>query len=95
MEDEKSFLDKKYEYGFHDEDTSILDTGKGINEDVIRAISAYKHEPEWMLEFRLKAFRIFQKMPMPKFGPSLDFMDFDSYTYFTRVSKAEETSWDD
>ena len=93
MEDEKSFLDKKYEYGFHDEDTSILDTGKGINEDVIRAISAYKHEPEWMLEFRLKAFRIFQKMPMPSYGPKLD-LDFDSYTYFTRMTEGEKSKWE-
>ena len=94
MEDEKSFLDKKYEYGIHDEDTSILDTGKGINEDVIRAISAYKHEPEWMLEFRLKAFRIFQKMPMPSYGPKLD-LDFDSYTYFTRMTEGEKSKWED
>lgn len=94
-EDEKAIIDQEYQYGFKDEDVSIFSTGTGLTEDVVRAISKAKDEPDWMLEFRLKAFRIFQKMPMPKFGPSLDFMDFDSYTYFTRVSKAEETSWDD
>ena len=94
MADDRDFLNNKYEYGFHDEDTSILDTGKGINEDVIRAISAYKHEPEWMLEFRLKAFRIFQKMPMPSFGPKMD-LDFNSYTYFTRMADGEKSKWED
>ena len=95
IEDEKDIINQEYQYGFKDEDVSIFSTGKGLTEEVVREISKAKDEPEWMLEFRLKAFRMFQKMPMPKFGPSLDFMDFDSYTYFTRVAKAEESSWDD
>ncbi len=89
-----SVLDEEYKYGFKDEDVSIYNTGKGLSEQVVREISKAKNEPEWMLEFRLKAFHDFQKMPMPNYGPSLDFMDFDSYTYFTRVSKTEENSWD-
>ncbi len=95
IEDENDIINQEYQYGFKDEDVSIFSTGKGLTEEVVREISKAKDEPEWMLEFRLKAFRMFQKMPMPKFGPSLDFMDFDSYTYFTRVAKAEESSWDD
>ena len=95
LEDQKELLEGEYQYGFRDEDVSIFSTGKGLTEEVVREISKAKGEPEWMLEFRLKAFRIFQAMPMPKFGPSLDFMDFDSYTYFTRVASNEETSWDD
>ena len=48
--------EEKYKYGFTTEvDTEILE--KGLNEDVIRFISAKKEEPEWMLEFRLKAYR--------------------------------------
>ena len=93
--DSKKTFEEDYQYGFKDEDVSILDTGKGINEDVVRAISAYKNEPEWMLEFRLKALHIYEKMPMPNFGPDLSSMNFDDYTYFTRVAKQEETSWDD
>ena len=95
LEDQKELLEGEYQYGFRDEDVSIFSTGKGLTEEVVREISKAKGEPEWMLKFRLKAFRIFQAMPMPKFGPSLDFMDFDSYTYFTRVASNEETSWDD
>ncbi len=94
MSEDKKFLDEEYKYGFHDVDTSILKTGVGLSEDVIRAISSYKQEPEWMLEFRLKAFHIFEKMPMPNFGPKID-MDFNSYTYFTRMTEGEKTSWED
>lgn len=95
MSDETKFLDGEYKYGFKDEDVSIFDTGKGLNEAVVKAISAAKGEPEWMLEFRLKALKLLKAMPLPNFGPSLKDVDFDSYTYFTRVSGKEENSWDD
>ena len=63
--------------------------------DALNKISKAKGEPDWMLEFRLKSLRAFQVMPMPSFGPDLSFLDFDSYTYFTRPSKKEETDWND
>ena len=88
-------LNEEYQYGFRDKDVSIYNTGKGLNENVVREISKAKGEPEWMLEFRLKAYRQFLKMPMPDFGPSLDNVDFDSYTYFTRVAEGEHSSWDE
>ena len=93
MEKNKTF-EEQYAYGFKDEDVSIFNTGVGLNEDVVRAISKSKNEPDWMLEFRLNALEAFQKMPDPDFGPKLD-MDFNSYTYFTRVSKNESSSWDE
>ena len=54
-----------YKYGFKDEDVSILKTEKGLTEETVRQISAYKNEPEWMLEFRLKALKAFNAMPLP------------------------------
>ena len=84
-----------YKYGFKDKDTSIIKTGLGLTEDIVRQISKLKDEPEWMLEFRLKAFRAFKEMPMPSFGPDLSMLDFDSYTYFTRMANGEAKSWDD
>lgn len=84
-----------YKYGFKDKDTSIVNTGIGLTEDVVRQISKLKGEPEWMLEFRLKAFKAFQEMPMPSFGPDLSMLNFDSYTYFTRMANGEAKSWDD
>ncbi|MBQ7243745.1 MAG: Fe-S cluster assembly protein SufB [Bacilli bacterium] len=90
---DKTF-EEEYAYGFKDEDVSIFNTGIGLNEDVVREISKSKGEPEWMLEFRLKAYRAFTKMPDPNFGPKLD-MDFSTYTYFTRVSDKESNKWED
>ena len=84
-----------YKYGFTDEDTSIVNTGIGLTEEVVRQISKLKGEPEWMLEFRLKAFKAFQEMPMPSFGPDLSMLNFDSYTYFTRMANGETKNWDD
>lgn len=67
-----------YKYGFTTEiETEVIP--KGLNEDVVRMISAKKNEPEWMLEFRLKAFRHWQTMKMPEWAhldlPDIDFQD--------------------
>jgi Fe-S cluster assembly protein SufB len=95
---QQDFLELKKEheekYGFKNEDVSIFTTGKGLNEDVVRAISKAKHEPEWMLEFRLKALKQFEAMPQPTYGPKLDDLDFSSYVYYTKVAKNEEKDWD-
>ena len=58
-----------YKYGFKTEYKNLKDTGKGISEDVVREISAIKGEPEWMLEYRLKAYAHFAKTPMPDREP--------------------------
>ena len=84
-----------YKYGFKDDDVSILKTNKGLNEEIVRQISALKQEPDWMLEFRLKALKAFNILPLPKFGPKLTELDFDSYTYFTRPSDKEVKNWDE
>ena len=88
-------FEQEYKYGFKDKDVSIFNTGKGLTEEVVREISKLKNEPNWMLEFRLKAFKAFNELKMPDFGPNLDFLDFDSYTYFTRPSAKVEKDWND
>ena len=62
----------------HDEVQPIFTTGNGISEEVVRTISKLKQEPEWMLDFRLKAFHIFETLPKPKYGPSLEGLNFDA-----------------
>ena len=60
----RELTQEKYKYGFTtDIHTDIIE--KGLNEDVIRLISAKKDEPEWLLEFRLKAYRHWLTMEMP------------------------------
>ena len=84
-----------YKYGFKDEDVSIVKTDIGLNEDIIRQISKLKNEPEWMLEYRLKSYKAFLKLPLPSFGPVLSNLDYDTYTYFTRLSNKESQNWDE
>jgi len=68
---------------------------KGINEEVIRAISARRNEPEWMLEYRLKAHETFYVKPMPQWGGDLGDLDFDEITYYVKPSEATQKSWDE
>ncbi len=84
-----------YQYGFHDKDISVFDTGKGLNEEIVRQISKIKGEPEWMTEFRVNAFHVFEKMPMPKWGPDLSEIDFQDFTYYKKATADTERSWDD
>ncbi|MCC9733094.1 Fe-S cluster assembly protein SufB, partial [Streptococcus agalactiae] len=67
----------EYKFGFHDDVKPIYSTGKGLNEAVIRELSAAKGEPGWMLDFRLKSLETFNKMPMQTWGADLSDIDFD------------------
>jgi len=67
---------------------------KGINEDIIKRISKIKHEPKWMLEYRLKAFRYFKSVDMPIWGPDLSDIDFDAITYYATAG-AQTNSWEE
>ena len=51
-------IGKEYKYGFKDNIEPILTTGEGLTADIVRQISAAKNEPEWMLDFRLRASEI-------------------------------------
>jgi Fe-S cluster assembly protein SufB len=86
-------LNDEYQFGFKDQDQTILSTGKGLNEQVINMISKSKNEPEWMLKIRLQAYNAFKNMKNPKYGPSLKNIDFQDYTYFNRSATKEATSW--
>ena len=63
-------------YGFADVEDCIFKAEKGLNEGVIRAMSAMKGEPEWMLDYRLKAYQHFLERPMPEWGADLSDIDF-------------------
>ena len=84
-----------YKYGFRTDVENVFDTGRGINEDVVRLISKMKNEPEWMLDIRLKAYHEFAKMKWPTFGPDLSSVTFDDYIYYIKSSKKTESSWDE
>lgn len=85
--------DDRAKYEFKDKDVSIFRTPKGLNEDTVRTISKMKGEPEFMLDFRLKSLSEFFRHHQPSFGPDLDFIDFQDYTYYTKVSDKIATDW--
>ena len=84
-----------YKYGFKTETKSVMDTGKGLTEKVVREISKMKNEPEWMLEFRLKSLQTFFDKENPSWGPDLSGINFDEITYFIRSTDRSEGNWDD
>jgi len=98
MDDNKKKIDQivgEYQFGWNTETKSVFTTGKGINEEIVRSISAHKNEPEWMLDFRLKSYKKFVELKNPTWGPDLSFIKFDEFTYFIRASERAENSWDD
>ncbi|WP_314033767.1 Fe-S cluster assembly protein SufB [Dietzia sp. CH92] len=85
----------QYNYGWHDSDDAGATAQRGLSEAVVRDISAKKNESEWMLDKRLKALKIFDKKPMPKWGSDLSGIDFDNIKYFVRSTEKQATSWED
>ncbi|MGA0077824.1 MAG: Fe-S cluster assembly protein SufB [Candidatus Nanopelagicales bacterium] len=84
-----------YEYGWHDVDPAGESAKRGLNEAVVRDISAKKSEPAWMLERRLKGLELFGKKPLPNWGADLTGIDFDNIKYFVRSTEKQATSWDE
>ncbi|MGI6741749.1 MAG: Fe-S cluster assembly protein SufB [Brevefilum sp.] len=85
----------KYQYGFRDPDTFVFKSRKGLDEEVVRQISSIKGEPEWMLDFRLKAFNHYQQRPMPNWGPDLSDLNLDEIYYYIKPTEKQGRTWDD
>jgi len=84
-----------YKYGFHDKDVSVFRSKRGLTDEIVREISKMKNEPEWMLNYRLKALEIFYSKPMPQWGGDLSALNFDEITYYVKPSEATQKSWDE
>ena len=78
-----------YEYGFTTNiETDIIPVG--LNEDVVRLISAKKHEPDWLLEFRLKALRHWQRLKQPDWAHlDLPAVDYQAISYYADPTKRQ------
>jgi len=85
-----------YKYGFHDRDDNyVFKSQRGLNREVVENISRMKGEPQWMLEFRLKALEHFLARPMPAWGPDISNLDLDNIFYYVKPTEKSEKSWDD
>ncbi|MFN4219188.1 MAG: Fe-S cluster assembly protein SufB, partial [Candidatus Bipolaricaulia bacterium] len=96
-EREKETYDRDYSrYAFsYPTDTYKYVLQPGLSREVIEEISAIKNEPKWMREFRLHAYEIFLKKPMPTWGADLSAINFDTITYYATPMDKGARSWDD
>jgi Fe-S cluster assembly protein SufB len=86
----------RYKLGWSDTIDYAFTPKKGINEDVVREISWWKGEPDWMTKFRLKALRNFERMPMkPWFAVNMPEIDFDNIYYYLKPAGEQVDEWDD
>jgi Fe-S cluster assembly protein SufB len=85
----------RYDFGWADSDVAGTSARRGLSADVVADISGLKNEPQWMLDFRLKALSTFEKKPMPRWGADLSGIDFDNIKYFVRSTEKQAASWDD
>src|SRR5713101_3282765 len=90
-------LTKDYKYGFSDPEQYSFKSRRGLDPEIVKQISAFKKEPEWMLQFRLRALDIFRKKPMPTWpAADLSEIDFENIFYYLRPTEnSAEKSWDD
>ena len=86
----RNMTEEKYKYGFTtDVSTDIIE--RGLNEDIIRLISAKKGEPDWLLEFRLKAYRYWLTLEMPTWAHlRIPEIDYQAISYYADPTKKKE-----
>lgn len=95
---EKAVFEKEdYKYGFHDPEQFVFKSERGLTEEIVRNISRMKNEPEWMTDFRVKAYHTFVEKPMPNWGDqkALHSIEFENIFYYLKSSDKGERSWDD
>jgi Fe-S cluster assembly protein SufB len=95
--DEKKFeldLDNYDRYGFHVAERNVVKLPRGLSRKVVEEISAYKNEPDWMRQIRLKGFEYFLRKPQPAFGPDLSGVHYDDIFYYIKPTDKVATDWD-
>lgn len=86
-------INDTYQYGFHKPENYVFKSKKGLDRHVVEEISWHKNEPEWMRQFRLKSFVMFQKKSMPSWGADLSQIHFDNIYYYIKPTAAKVDSW--
>ncbi len=84
-----------YKWGFKDPETHVFKSRKGLDREIVAQISSIKGEPQWMLDFRLRALEHFQQRPMPTWGGDLSKLDLDDLYYYIKPTEEDARSWDD
>jgi Fe-S cluster assembly protein SufB len=90
----KNLLDENYRFGFAMPERVTRKTSIGLNKKIVAEISKIKNEPGWMRDFRLRAYNIFTKKPLPRWGADLSKIDFSALTYYIKAAD-KSASWQD
>ncbi|MGL5898429.1 MAG: Fe-S cluster assembly protein SufB [Lactobacillaceae bacterium] len=88
-------INENFDYGFSDKFTPVFSTGRGLTEEVVRSISREKNEPQWMLNYRLHAFKVYQQSKMPDYGPDLSELNFKDMLYYQKPTDRKYRDWAD
>lgn len=87
---------KDYKFGWSDSDEGYAFTsGRGLTTETVAAISERKDEPSWMRDLRLRAFKAYERRPMPNWGSDLSGIAFDDIYYYVEASEGQVDSWED
>jgi Fe-S cluster assembly protein SufB len=85
----------KYQLGWSDAEDYVFKPKRGLNESIVREMSWMKGEPQWMLDFRLKSLKAFQRRPMPNWGGDMSEIYFDDIYYYIKPTSGQVDEWED
>ena len=97
MSDEKTLekMGGQDKYDFIDPENYVFKAEKGLTEEIVRKISEMKNEPQWMLDYRLRAYAHYIEREMPTWGPDITPLDLDDIYYYVKPTEGMEKDWDD
>lgn len=95
--EEKTYVDDidRSLYDFRNEDKDAYRIQEGLTREIVEKISREKHDPDWMLEFRLKSLEIYNKLQVPNWGPSIDGLNMDNIVTYVRPNTNMQGKWED
>ncbi len=95
--DQQARLDElgDYKFGFNMPEDYAFKSKRGLDRATVEEISRMKNEPQWMLDFRLRAYRTFEKKPLPQWGGNLNEIDFQNIFYYIKPMENQGRTWED
>jgi Fe-S cluster assembly protein SufB len=87
--------DYAIKYGFSVPEDYFFKSGRGLDHELIDAISSHKDEPDWMRKFRHKSLDYFLARPLPMWGGDLTGIDFDNIYYYIKPTEKQASSWEE
>ena len=82
-------------YDIRDKENDAYRMTAGLNPEIVETLSKEKNDPVWMQQFRLQSLQIYNEMPLPNWGPSLDGLNIDSIATYVRPNTGMKNSWKD